>query len=212
MAYLDSSGLAHFLAKLKSSFLPTSGGTMSGIITRNGMLAQSGNTSGSISIQNGTSAAGGGGIWMYGASHANAGKVRIQAYSATHKKYCALDANGDGTLTWCGSPVLTKNFALEDIALTTPDSSVSITSLRARRYGRVIEVMTEFQIVSVLSDWTMIASGLPAPPYAILGVGEHWNASFKRGVRCQISTTGNLNLMYGAAGTTYDWHCIYLAA
>lgn len=109
MAYLDSSGLAHFLAKLKSSFLPTSGGTMSGVITRNGMLAQSGNTSGSISIQNGTAASGGGGIWMYGASNANAGKVRIQAYDATNKRYCALDANGDGTLTWLGKNVITAD-------------------------------------------------------------------------------------------------------
>lgn len=212
MAFLDSSGLSHFLDKLKSYFLPVSGGTMSGIITRNGMLAQSGNASGSISIQNGTAASGGGGIWLYGASNANAGKVRLQAYSATHKQYCALDANGDGSLTWCSDPVLTKDFALEDIELTIPETSVSITALRARRYGRVIEVMTEFQVVSALSDWTTIASGLPAPPYNILGVGEHWNTSFKRGVRCQVSTAGNLNMRYGAAGTTYDWHCLYLAA
>jgi hypothetical protein len=92
-----------------SGLLAKTGGTMTGAVTRNGTLAQSGDTSGSISIQNGTSAAGGGGIWMYGASNANAGKVRLQAYDSTNKKYCALDANGDGTLTWCGNSVATDN-------------------------------------------------------------------------------------------------------
>ena len=94
---------------IADTYLSKSGGTMTGTITRNGVLAQSGNASGSISIQNGTSAAGGGGIWMYGASNANAGKVRLQAYDTMHKKYCALDANGDGTLTWCGDSIATDN-------------------------------------------------------------------------------------------------------
>ena len=95
------------------TYLSKSGGTMEGVITRNGVLAQSGNASGSISIQNGTSAAGGGGIWMYGASNSNAGKVRLQAYDTTHKKYCALDANGDGTLTWVGENIATQNWVTD---------------------------------------------------------------------------------------------------
>lgn len=107
-----------------SGLLAKTGGTMSGVITRNGVLAQSGSTSGSIVIQNGTSATGGGGIWLYGASNTNAGKVRLQAYDSTHKKYCALDANGDGTLTWCGNTVATTDYVDNAIAsITDADST-----------------------------------------------------------------------------------------
>ncbi len=106
-----------------SGLLAKTGGTMSGVITRNGVLAQSGNTSGSITIQNGTAASGGGGIWMYGASHTNKGKVRLQAYDSTHKKYCALDANGDGTLTWCGNTVATTDYVDAAIAAITDADS-----------------------------------------------------------------------------------------
>jgi len=108
-----------------SGLLAKTGGTMSGVITRNGVLAQSGSASGSISIQNGTAASGGGGIWMYGASHANKGKVRLQAYDSTHKKYCALDANGDGTLTWCGDSVATTNYVDAAIAAITDADNTS---------------------------------------------------------------------------------------
>lgn len=106
-----------------SGLLAKTGGTMSGVITRNGVLAQSGSTSGSITIQNGTAASGGGGIWIYGASHTNKGKVRLQAYDSTHKKYCALDANGDGTLTWCGDSVATTNYVDAAIAAITDADS-----------------------------------------------------------------------------------------
>lgn len=92
-------------ARVSASYLAKAGGTMTGTITRNGVLAQSGTESGAISIQNGTnSAAGGGGIWLYGASHSTSpGKVRLQAYDSTNQTYYALDVNGDGTLTWAGN-------------------------------------------------------------------------------------------------------------
>lgn len=107
--YINASGVTTACTSSLTDYLPLAGGTMSGVITRNGILAQSGNTSGSIAIQNGTAASGGGGIWMYGASNTNAGKVRLQAYDSTNKKYCALDANGDGTLTWCGNELATDS-------------------------------------------------------------------------------------------------------
>jgi hypothetical protein len=85
------------------SYLPLAGGTMTGVINRNGTLAQSNSTTGSISIQNGTAASGGGGIWMYGASHSsNPGVVRLQSYNSSTSKYYALDVKNDASLTWSG--------------------------------------------------------------------------------------------------------------
>ena len=146
-------------------YLPLAGGTMTGAVTRNGTLAQSGDTSGSISIQNGTSAAGGGGIWMYGASNANAGKVRLQAYDSTNKKYCALDANGDGTLTWCGNSVATDN----NVVHTTGNETVE--GLKTFTEGIAIDrsdtTTTEGEMVGAFTLKYKNASGTDVNCYPI---------------------------------------------
>lgn len=89
-------------------------------LTNLGALSDSGDTfgaeivkyntssaAGSIAFHNGTSANNGAGIWLYGNSHSNAGKFRLQVYDTTNKKYHQLDGNPDGTLTWDKQRVLT---------------------------------------------------------------------------------------------------------
>lgn len=83
--------------------------TLTGKLIKHGNLASSGASSGYVYICNGAGAADGGGIWMYGAEHDNAGKVRLQARNYTVAKYCALDVNADGTLTHKGLDGVARN-------------------------------------------------------------------------------------------------------
>lgn len=102
---------------ITSTYLPLSGGTMSGVITRNGSFCQSGNASGALALFNGTAASDGGGIWMYGKNHSNQGLVRVQAYNGTYRQ---LDCQSNGTLKWNGQTVQTSS----DERLKTPLESV----------------------------------------------------------------------------------------
>lgn len=69
---------------ISSTYLKLSGGTMSGVITRNGELCRSGNAAGAISIYNGSSASDGAGIWLYGKSHSTRpGWTLLQASDGT---------------------------------------------------------------------------------------------------------------------------------
>lgn len=96
--FKDLSGNVSELQITSSNCLPLTGGTMTGVITRTGTLAQSGDTSQTISIQSGTSASGGGGIWLYGVDHANNGTVRLQSYNGSD--YRRLDVMSNGTKLW----------------------------------------------------------------------------------------------------------------
>ena len=72
--------------------ITASGGTMTGFLTRNGDLAKSGSASGQIAMYNGSSAADGAGIWLYGKSHSSRPScIFLQTYTTA---YHSLIFNG----------------------------------------------------------------------------------------------------------------------
>ena len=72
--------------------ITAAGGTMTGELVRNGTLARSGSITGNISIFNGSSAADGAGIWLYGKSHSTRpSSIYLQTYTTA---YHSLIFNG----------------------------------------------------------------------------------------------------------------------
>lgn len=79
---------------ITSTYLPLSGGTMSGAITRNGNFLQSGNSAGAMSLYSGTSASHGAGIWLYGKDHSgNPGRLNIQTSDGTSYYWIILQSS-----------------------------------------------------------------------------------------------------------------------
>lgn len=96
---------------LESNYLPKSGGTMTGVITRNGYLARSGSEDNILSLLSGTDVTHGSGLWLAGNNYSGtvpAGAFRLQGYNPSTQKYVNLTGKPDGTLTWNGSNVITS--------------------------------------------------------------------------------------------------------
>lgn len=95
-----------------NSKLPLSGGTMTGIITRSGYLARSGNESNILAMISGTDVTHGAGIWLAGNSYTTgsvpAGAFRLQCYNPTTQVYTSLTGTNTGSLTWNGGEVITS--------------------------------------------------------------------------------------------------------
>lgn len=72
----------------------------------------------------------------------------------------------------------------------------------------VCMVTIELTISSTYSSWTQIASGMPVPATALLDTpvawydtGVGWDATYKRNLRFQVGTSGNLYIRNGEAGS-----------
>ena len=94
-----------------NSKLPLSGGTMTGVITRSGYLARSGNESNILAMISGTDVKHGAGLWLAGNSYSGsvpAGAFRLQCYNPTTQVYTSLTGTNTGSLTWNGGEVITS--------------------------------------------------------------------------------------------------------
>ncbi len=94
---------------LENNYLPKSGGTMTGIITRSGYLARSGSKENILALLSGTDVTHGAGLWLAGNDYSGtvpAGAFRLQGYNPSTQKYANLTGKPDGTLTWNGSNVI----------------------------------------------------------------------------------------------------------
>lgn len=103
-------GLPNIIQQINSK-LPLSGGTMTGIITRSGYLARSGNESNILAMISGTDVKHGAGIWLAGNSYSGsvpAGAFRLQCYNPTTQVYTSLTGTNTGSLTWNGGEVITS--------------------------------------------------------------------------------------------------------
>lgn len=85
-------------------------------------------------------------------------------------------------------------------------SSVSSTNLKVYRSAGICMLTMELTLSAEIADWTTLATGMPVPATAPsnewLDTAESWAASFKRPMRVRISTSGTLDIRYGAA-TSY---------
>ena len=85
------------------SYLPLAGGTMTGSITRDGLLAQNGVSGSNISINGGTGGMNHGGtLGLYDKNHATDGGCFILRAASDGTNYKDLRGAPDGTLTWDG--------------------------------------------------------------------------------------------------------------
>lgn len=85
-------------------------------------------------------------------------------------------------------------------------SSVSSTNLKVYRSAGICMLTMELTLSAEIADWTTLATGMPVPATAPnnewLDTAESWASSFKRPMRVRISTSGTLDIRYGAA-TSY---------
>lgn len=97
-----------------ADYLPLAGGTMTGVINRNGVLAGNPNNGGFVSLRGGTSTYNNGGaLVLYDKGYAdNGGNFLLQAGDGTNVK--GLRGKPDGTLTWGNYNVLRDYFARAD--------------------------------------------------------------------------------------------------
>lgn len=216
MAFLDSSGLSHFLDKLKSYFLPVSGGKMSGAIafdSDNVMLCQSSRTKRLLlSGGNNAAAAAGAKITLNGGDRTTeAGQFVIQA--GTGSTWSQLIGAPDGTLSWGGSGVVTAaSLAPVEIPLTDADV-FTFTTLKAWRSGNTVQVYLYFKTPATApSSWTTIATGLPAPMMQLKTCAATWTASYARPVALSVETDGSIKAIYGKASNIYGITFSYVTA
>ena len=87
-------------------------------------------------------------------------------------------------------------------------SGITVSRLMTYVSAGVCMVTVELTLDSTFSSWTQIASGLPVPATALLetpvawyDTGSGWDSSFKRNLRFQVGTSGNLYVRYGEAGS-----------
>lgn len=85
----------------------------------------------------------------------------------------------------------------------TGASGVTISMSNVYRRAKTAFANFEFTLSSVPSDWTTIASGLPAPPTAWYDFAFSSASAYVRPVRVRVTTGGLLQIRYGAA-TKFD--------
>ena len=89
------------------SFLPLSGGTMTGVIVRNGIAIQNAYDTGNVEIRGATSYTKGAFLVLYGQDHAtNPGIFSIFARNANNA-YSLIGDPSDGSLKWRGADIIT---------------------------------------------------------------------------------------------------------
>ena len=82
-------------------------------------------------------------------------------------------------------------------------TNVSNTNLHVYKSAGICMLTMELTLSAEISDWTILATGMPIPATAPsnewLDTATSWAASFKRPMRVRISTTGTLDIRYGDA-------------
>lgn len=92
-------------------------------------------------------------------------------------------------------------------------TGVSIATNKAVRSGNVVCVMVEITLTGAKDDWVTIMTGLPASAMNLghIWTETNWGTSYSRPLRCQITTSGQLQIRYGAA-TIYRLNTTYVCA
>lgn len=212
-AYSDLSGTpdlsAYALSTDLDDYLPLAGGNVSGVTVftanqSNGHLKRN-NTSGYLLFSGGSSVNAGAALSLSGSTRSSLeGYFRLTARSSS-STYAMLEGRPDGTLTWDDSNVLTEaNTAPTEIPLTDAGYA-EFTALNAWRTGNVVQVLLSFRTPATApTDWTTIASGLPAPMAQLITIANTWTASYSRPVRLSVETDGTVKAINGKANIAYS--------
>lgn len=241
MAFLDKTGLSYVLTKIKAwvesrgyltehqsldgyatvsaldDYLPLAGGDVSGVVIltknqTNGHFKRNVNT-GYLLFSGGSSVNDGAALSLSGSTRsAREGYFRLTARSSDTTS-AMLEGRPDGTLTWDGVDVLTAaNTAPTEIPLTDAGYA-EFTALNAWRSGHVVQVYLYFRIPATApTDWTIIATGLPAPMAQLITIANTWTASYSRPVRLSVELDGSIKVINGKANIAYCIVFSYLTA
>ena len=106
-------------------YLPLAGGTMTGSITRDGLLAQNGVSGSNISINGGTGGMNHGGtLGLYDKNHTTDGGCFILRAASDGTNYKDLRGAPDGTLTWMGISLLGTSGKTANGYIKLPDGLI----------------------------------------------------------------------------------------
>ena len=195
----DNSTKIATTAFVRQNALPLSGGTMTGIITRNGFLAKNSVDNGYIEILGGTDETSSY-ICIYGKNHSTSpGTINIRAYDGTNSSYLKLVPNG--TLTWDGNDITPQILtSLNPDDTDVPNNAVTtLTTFTLTKGTWLVHLDANFQ--SNATGYRRI--GVATSGTAI-GMGRHWYASQQavNGIGTVMSLTTFLTVS-GASQTYY---------
>ena len=184
---------------LAKNYLPLAGGTMTGIITRNGFLAKNSVDNGYIEILGGTDETSSY-ICIYGKNHSTSpGTINIRAYDGTNSSYLKLVPNG--TLTWGGNDITPQILtSLNPDDTDVPNNAVTTLATFTRTKGTwLVHIDANFQ--SNATGYRRIGI---ATSGTSIGMGRHWYASQQavNGIGTVMSLTTFLTVS-GASQTYY---------
>ena len=161
------------------SYLPLSGGTMTGEIKRSGVLASSTVDTGLIQINGGTNGSNGAYIILYGKSHSSyAGRITLRTGDGTNSPAIILYPNG--TATWNGNDILTDATVGSSLSKDL-SSSVSLSASTAK---------------------TIISMSLPAGKWIVKGFVRYTGVTANKIYGVQITSSGNAFSYASSAGKT----------
>ena len=111
-----------------------------------------------------------------------------------------------------------------DGTITTPSVGVSgsqITDSNSRRSGKVVSYHLSISSTSSseisVSNGSVLATGLVPPDYMVITMGHYWCDTPKSGLRCQVTTAGNLQVYWDdgvipRSGQSVIFEITYIAA
>lgn len=120
---------AEYVQAELQDYLPLSGGTMTGVITRSGDLAKNSLDNSWVRVNGGTSNTAGANLLLYGKSGSTAGAFYLTAHDGTNDKQ--LIGKPDGTCTWAGKNILT-DATVGTILEASTSADVSLSASAAK--------------------------------------------------------------------------------
>lgn len=81
-------------------------------------------------------------------------------------------------------------------------SGITVGSLQVYTSAGFCAVTLELTSKTTLSDWTTIATGMPIPAVTWYDTMTNWENAYHRPYRVAVTTSGNLNIRYGAGSSS----------
>lgn len=81
-------------------------------------------------------------------------------------------------------------------------SGITVGSLQVYTSAGFCAVTLELTSKTTLSDWTTIATGMPIPAVTWYDTMTNWENTYHRPYRVAVTTSGNLNIRYGAGSSS----------
>ena len=183
------------------SYLPLAGGTMTGSITRDGLLAQNGVSGSNISINGGTGGMNHGGtLGLYDKNHATDGGCFILRAASDGTNYKDLRGTPDGTLTWDGVSLIGTASKASAGYTKLPNGIIIQWGISSGKSGEVSGTVT-FPIAFPTACLAVI-------PGTKAAAGS---ASYDQWIQLTAMTATGATFFWQANGDTNTCYAVYIA-